>query len=149
MGRFSLNGIFFEESLSHTLVHLEETLVDGVLVEVRRIVGEHRHHSVRERTIERIVAGEYRHAFGFEFRLHLIERVAHLVAQRLRLFRACDDAPIVVAQHNHGLTYQVGAKHSFARTVEVVAICQSYHSTNLFYNQFNNLSYQRRYYLLR
>ena len=114
--------IRFEKALCHGTIHLEEAFVYGVLVDVWRVVREHRHHPVGERAIECVVAGEDCHAFSLQFFLYLIERIAHLIAQSLGFFRARDDAPVVVAQNNHGLSYQVGTKHSFARTVEVIAI---------------------------
>lgn len=38
---------------------------------------------------------------------------------------------IIEKTNNHGFSCQVGAKHSLARTVEVVAVCQSYHILSL------------------
>ena len=78
--------IRFEEALCHGIIHIEEAFVDGVLVDAGRVVRQHRHHPVGERSIECIVAGEDGHVFSLQFFLYLIEGVSHLISQSLGFF---------------------------------------------------------------
>lgn len=109
-------------------VQADKAFVDAVDLLLRAHAGGQAHHAVAHVAVEGEIGAQRDQAVGGVHVLHLEVGLAHLDADGLGFFAACDDAAVVVAQDDQRHTLERGAEHTLARCVEVVAVQQGEHA---------------------
>ena len=108
---------------------VQERLVDGILLDRRGEHPQHLLHPTRHIAVQREIRRKHRHVVLLHDVTDFEKRSAHRDAQCLGLVAAGDGTAIVVAQHDDGLSLQIGTEHPFARSEEIVAVGQGEHRT--------------------
>ena len=101
---------------------VRKLLVDRIDLLPRHERADHRHHAVRHRLIELVVAREHRDAVPLGELPDLKVRDAPRNAERLRLGRPRHDAAVVVREDHHGAAPERGIEHPVHRGIEGVAV---------------------------
>lgn len=101
---------------------VRKLLVDRIDLLPRHERADHRHHAVRHRLIELVVAREHRDAVPLGELPDLKVRDAPRNAERLRLGRLRHDAAVVVREDHHGAAPERGIEHPVHRGIEGVAV---------------------------
>ena len=102
-----------------------ESLVDGVAMKLRCFVAHDVHQPSCHVGVELVVARKGIESGTGKELGQLKGGCTGLHAQGLGFVAARHDAPVVVAQHNHGLAIEVGAERPLATHIAVVDIYQS------------------------
>ena len=95
-------------------IKMQERLVDGIYLDMRNSVGEDRHHTRREVSIECIIGRKGMQPALLHQMLDLKERSAHLYAHSLALVAARHDATVVVGKHNDRFPVQIRTEDPLA-----------------------------------
>lgn len=125
-------------------LQIEKGLVDGVNLERGDQLPQRGHHTPRQVAIEREIGRKECDAIAFDGGAHLKKGLSHPYSEGLGLVRAGDDAAVVVRQHDHRPTVQIGSENALAGDVEIVAVAKAEHRIPTVCSQFVCIYSRRR-----
>ena len=109
------------------VVDVEVGFVDGVLLERGGVLREEAHDAAGKVGVECEVGGESGNAVLRDERAYLIERHAHLNAERLGFVGARDDTAVVVGEDDDRSAFEVGVEEPLAGDEEIIAVAEGEH----------------------
>jgi hypothetical protein len=108
--------------LGESLRQLQESLIDRIDLNRWHLIPQDTHHPGAHVPVERVVTAEDLNSMLPDYGLLFVQRSTHRDPEGFCLLTPGNDAPVIVREHNDGLSLKSRIEDPLAGTEEVIAV---------------------------